>query len=559
MPYVLYGVKCIDLVSLAPFSGRKVGESHRYCVEAASSVGAGASEYHSPPSCTTLTVAYNTAIKGTVLTKEARLPVEGVAVAYRVISTGSTGTTVTGKDGTFKFHVVDPKAGNQVEDVMVSFEKQTTTAARTIDHLFYCNGDLCGPGTDKETKKPYPKAEMKLTLAHLAFDSAIIVSEASSVPFSGTVSFPSVQPYPLQRGRPAPPQGSWPWQDTEGETPCMVPRARVCLLDYRKGSSPIVCDTTDTQGKFELTAPIGLSVAVQVLYKSHDNFVRTPKSRKVDHEATMSGLVRSNFVTWKNTTGIARSDVKLVEVYDITEKSDQDMWTGMQFEDHTTKRVVLGAHGTLCKLPLGDKAVLDMQHASGNCYSGAKHTVLDTTTHTDAAFLVPAHLLDVSLVSVEPTYAAATDASQIGYFHRLRNQTQRLDLADVKDEDPPVEAVFQFHPAPTLDVTFKDSSGDVVQPLACTNVTAKGDGKSMVLATFAEPRYRFKSGQVVTPSVHVKEVLQGALGQCSHVEGDVQVHRLRPPPLYPAIRAVPACSVLWGSCSYQVSYSIHIP
>ena len=505
-------------------SGRAVGSTHKYCVKATAMIGAGAGEYSSPPSCTTLTVAFNTAFRGKVLTHQAKLPVEGVTVTYKVASTGTTGSAVSAKDGSFRFHIVDTKSSLNVEDVVVSFRKQTKTASGTIDHLFQCDGSLCGPGIDKKTKKAYPDAQRVIKLSHLSFHTDIIIGEASSVPFTGTVSFPSVRPYPLKRGTAAPAQGAWPWGEAETmkTTPCYLPKAKVCLLNYKLGNTLVACDTTDSQGRYSLAAPLGLHVVVQVQYASHGMFVRSPTSRKMDATGTANGLVRGKFVTWKNETQMATQEVKLVEMYYIAETSGRDLWTGMHFEDRTTKRVTLGAHGTLCKLPLGDKTMFDVQHATGNCYAGAKHTVLDTKTHADASFLMPAHLLDVSLDSVDPAYPQATDAGQMGYFHRLRNRTQRIDLVEVKDEDPPTEAVFQYHPKPTITVMFKDSAGAAIAKLTCPNVTANAGDDSQVIQE--EPSYRFKAGQVITASAYVKEVLQAKLGECSHVEGAVQIH-----------------------------------
>ena len=516
--------------------GRAVGITHKYCVQAGSVIGPGAMSYRSGMSCTKdFAVAYNTRIDGHVLTKDARLPVEGATVTYTVQSTKAMGTTTSAKDGSFYFHILDTKAAAQIEDIDITFSKTTKSTTGPSDHLFICNGELCGPGTDNTTGKPYPPAVQTLRLSHLTFDNKLEILEASSIPFTGTVSFPAMPPHLLPRGADKPDSDAWPWtaQATGSARQCFIPEAEVCLLDHMRSDAAIVCAKTDPQGNFKLPAPVGLHVAVAIKYRSHEAFYRTASSTLDDVSANIDGKKRQHYVTTskKATGGFGKASS--IEVYHITEESD-GLWVGMHFQDKTTRRAQLGAHGTLCKLPLGDAAVFNLQHAGGECYSNIAATRIDTQLHTDAEFLVPAHVFDVTFDKVVPAYPQVTDRSKVGYFHRLRNQTQRIDLLDDQATESSssssssgnAAAIFTFHPKPILGIRFKDLQTKlVVAGAGCANATVSADGNEADLLTDSQvPAWKFRAGQQVQAVVDVKAVLANGLGGCTHVEGNIQVH-----------------------------------
>ena len=73
---------------------RVPGMVHDYCVAAAATVGAGSRPYSSKQLCKTgFRVGFEAQITGRVVTKEARLPVKGVTVSFKVPKTGHSGSS----------------------------------------------------------------------------------------------------------------------------------------------------------------------------------------------------------------------------------------------------------------------------------------------------------------------------------------------------------------------------------------------------------------------------------------------------------------------------------
>ena len=93
-------------------------------------------------------------------------------------------------------------------------------------------------------------------MEHLDLDHKMEILEDSSVPITGTVSFPAVQPYHLVAGAPLP--TAWPFQDAVPR-PCPLAGAQVCLYEYETGSR-LVCAKSSPQGTYELPAPKGMNV-----------------------------------------------------------------------------------------------------------------------------------------------------------------------------------------------------------------------------------------------------------------------------------------------------------
>ena len=274
-----------DLLTLKDGEPATPGTVIQYCIAAASTVSAGAGQYRSASVCTkpNFVVGFETVLKGIVVTKYSRLPVEDVNVSYRVLPTNTSGWAMTAKDGSFKLHVRDFSAlsNDVVRDVLVSFRKQKGS----VKHLFECDGELCGPGVDKLTGNPLRRAERLMKLRHMTFDHQVTPSthaqtrtrrrdplqhtkrtansrlqqqiagmqrifsgtcelticvwqveftEVSSLPFSGMVSFPAVPPRLLVRGASAP--SKWPWgQPADTAKPnrqCALRGAEVCLYEY---------------------------------------------------------------------------------------------------------------------------------------------------------------------------------------------------------------------------------------------------------------------------------------------------------------------------------------
>ena len=206
------------------------------------------------------------------------------------------------------------------------------------------------------------------------------------------------------------------------------------------------------------------------------------------------------------------------EVYHIAAPSATDpgstrtTWTNMNFEDHTSRVLHVGSHGTLCKRPLGDKSTFSLRYTQHpTCYEGLL-AIMQTPSYTDGRFVLPAHEFDVTLESVDtPDYNQVTDADANGFFHRLRQRTQRVDLFEEPDSETPHYVEWQYRPKPMLSISFPTSPK---AKLECT-VT---DGKEQ------SPAFSFSGGKIVKVVVAVKEVLAGGRGECDHVPGIVQVH-----------------------------------
>ena len=138
----------------------------------------------------------------------------------------------------------------------------------------------------------------------------------------------------------------------------------------------------------------------------------------------------------------------------------------------------IGAHGTKCKLPLGESSTFTFRFTESiGC---TFDYTLPTDTFTDATILVPAHPFDVAFNAVTPSYSAVTDASDHGYFFRMGLRTQRIDLREPAQETvsaeeskemegeqqhtstkPPEHSlIFEFREAPAL--KFHTNSSEFV-------------------------------------------------------------------------------------------------
>eukprot|EP01052_Picozoa_sp_SAG31_P057054 SAG31_NODE_16674_length_700_cov_1.222962_1_plen_154_part_10 len=105
---------------------------------------------------------------------------------------------------------------------------------------------------------------------------------------------------------------------------------------------------------------------------------------------------------------------------------------------YTVREMKIGAHGTLCKLPLGDSAIFSFRYTES--ISCTIEYELRTDKTTEAAIVLPAHEFDVSFTRTEPSYSAVTDASDYGYLFRMRQRTQRIDLTEPAGEASETEA-----------------------------------------------------------------------------------------------------------------------
>ena len=169
---------------------------------------------------------------------------------------------------------------------------------------------------------------------------------------------------------------------------------------------------------------------------------------------------------------------------------------------------------------------------------------LPTGPHaTSARVRVPAHLLDVTLLAVEPPMPAATADDDTGYFYRVRNRTQRVyhfataassqPAASITEEaenlqvaeEPTIE--FEYHPRPSLSITMKGSSGNgnsaadanspPLQRLGCAQAEAIDGRLALVdgyepLPLATAPGWQTSAGSRVRVEIAITERLPGRSG-----------------------------------------------
>lgn len=207
-------------------------------------------------------------------------------------------------------------------------------------------------------------------------------------------------------------------------------------------------------------------------------------------------------------------------MFRLTPEKEVPTSSGMDYEDQTTRLLNVDVHGTLCKHPLGNMAFVKVAVAGSRQLD--MHTALDLPTSYQTSNLVqlPAQAFDITLDAVEPSYPEATSFTQLGYFHRLRKRTQRVDLSDKPEgEGSPTDnagdpeqstqgnseaaiessvhsaVVFQYHPAPTMDVEFFNGAG-----------TELGDGK---IAFQPLTPTMCTHGSAIDVSIAEKKILNG--------------------------------------------------
>ena len=98
----------------------------------------------------------------------------------------------------------------------------------------------------------------------------------------------------------------------------------------------------------------------------------------------------------------------------------------------------------------------------------------------------------------------------------MRTRTQRVDVSE-KPEDGGVALLnYQYRAQPSL--AIKISGGRAIS-LPCSNVTV--DGQTMSVGI---PAWSVAVGSEVTAKVEVSETMEGSRGDCTHVDGAVQMY-----------------------------------
>ena len=471
-------------------------------------------------------------------------------------------------NGDFKLQFLIDTA-SQEEAVTLFYSK----VSEGFHHLFDCAGMTCGPGTD-EHGIAYLPARQTITLVHMQLARPLEVYESSSVSFSGKVSFPMINtPYTPPRGGAIP--TGWPWGH-HLDAQCYLGDVEVCLIDFTS-NEVMVCTKTEKDGSYLLNAPVGMSVYARVTSSrtTQEHFVRAASS-KVDDVAIRSGFVTARAVGTSNGAETAEADQYTMgrdkmktdetgENFDsdteFTPNSEEelffidprepDIWRGMDYEDHTFRVMKIGAHGTKCKLPLGDTALFTFRFTESiGC---TFEYTLPTDTFTDATIVVPAHPFDIAFSAVTPSYSAVTDASNHGYLFRMGRRTQRIDLREPAQEKATSEeekkaegeleqgkennptpsehsVIFEYRPAPTLEFHTNSSEFEEDPSLAypgCKSFRLHEDGEEST-AVPIPPQYRLTAGSAVSIRVTAAETIQNdqddELGECTDLNGEVHLH-----------------------------------
>lgn len=261
-----------------------------------------------------------------------------------------------------------------------------------------------------------------------------------------------------------------------------VKAAKVCLHTYSQGAEPIACTTSDVDGKYSLPAVPHVPCVVRITLGSH----MPPQFHRNDATSREWAPTLQSCVEMKPslTSDIECAGCMEVFTFVPSEKVvEMLMNTKMKYEDRTVRLLDVDVHGTLCKHPLGDVAFLKFDVP--NC--GHRSVLLPTSYQTNNLVQLPAQLYDVTLDAVEPPYPEATAVTQFGYFRRLRTRTQQTDLSDELNASPEEDGgeriagtnvhavVFQYHPAPDLNIQFLETTRErskALEPTACNSASA---------------------------------------------------------------------------------------
>jgi hypothetical protein len=330
---------------------------------------------------------------------------------------------------------------------------------RGVDHAFECY-DSSGPISCGSGAEPRSSAKRTVYATHFAFDAV----PASGAPFemydTTSITIEGVVEFPLAHRAVA--HGAAPpgetgvdldyANDDVGGSVAMVPiaGAEICVRDHTLNELTIACATTNSAGRYQLAVAPGTRASFLITKGTHTYFrwglissgtcrakVSTDCSsgsgfswaeRDENSAAASSGAeVASASGCVPPTQGQATGKI---DVFHITEKNRGKFSgeNGLDFVDRTTRPLKLDAHGTLCQLQLGASATFRITHPS--LPTEFIEPNIATPSYTDGTIIVPAQLLDVALIGIAPDYPQVTDMGELGYHHRMRDRTKRLDLYD---------------------------------------------------------------------------------------------------------------------------------
>ena len=512
MQHILTGRAPFPL-SFVGFVGLLPRGRHKYCVEATSENGAAGNTYKSQPNCDEVQVHWESLLIGKVISKGTMAQgVGGVEVKWQLKTTKLGGTVRTNAAGRFEIHVKDLD-----DEILAQFEagKRDQTATVDIDIVvskgtdtFTCEDMIktCG-GKDVITGHVFPEAKYTLVAEYLKFQYDELdvkrIQHAPIVPFDGQVAFPLTHHvFPAGDGE-STLDSSLP-SPFGADSKCYIKKAEVCTYDFDFNNMPIHCTETDMAGKYHIPVAVHTRVRVEVTWKSH--------VFELARDSIEDFLVSDELFNKKS--------VPIVSV--VTSESAT---RHVDFVDVSGQIVTLGAHATQCGFAIGTEALfkISVKPLAYVCHpSSEMMVVVPTSVITHTRVMLPGHDIQVTLDAVEPGWPQVTDASDIGYFSRVKNRTRDLNLVAVSEtrlggQDPtgggggnaePVER-YEYHPQARLEIEVRTEDARAAQPAAACDGTVKvrdvPSDEEMTLTPGDAPTWIVDTGAQVNVGVSVFE------------------------------------------------------
>ena len=409
---------------------RAVGLWQRYCVTALAENGASAITYESNAVCQEHQVFWESTVLGRVVAKGHHTPQEGIRMDWKIPGTETlNGTVYTDGDGQYEIHIRDVamELYNQFLDPLD--ESRSTLDTVTIlvmpsevgkNSQFICpdGAAICG-GYDEVTDEPFPPAVYPFQATYLKFkhgeSERLNMMYAPIAPFDGQVYFPLMLHMfePGDRmttlGHTLPSEAA-----SEAESLCYIRAAAVQVFDYDVNEILIKEQLTTADGKFHVAVPQHSRVTVKVLWRKHE-FVFDGQNLS---PALFTKLPTTNPVA----TMMPSADGLPIDVTVFTVLDPAD-YRQINMRDTTGEIIRLGAHGSMCRNKIGEQAAFSITVPPSEYACGPSNELnieLPTDIRTYGRVMLPAHLVDITLLALEPNWPEVTDAGELGYFHRLR-------------------------------------------------------------------------------------------------------------------------------------------
>lgn len=279
----------------------------------------------SAAACATVKVAFETRVFGRIISEKGDVPIKDVAITWTILNketlveTSIVGSTTTNEKGDFTLHIKSNLWTQATALVRVTYEKKSGQHF----HTFRCGTDAC--------------TEQNLLLEHMTFSNEIKVHDTSTLPFTGRVTFANVEPLATSSIE----ASTMTWPTYNSQDSCPLDRVEVCAHDHA-GGGKVACVLTNAQGYYTLALRGGLQVEITLQKGSHStNFVRVAGPENVRIEFDQS--------SWSITP-----DSDPVEIYHIENVDDlESPWSGIDFQDQTTRLITIENFATLCKRDMG--------------------------------------------------------------------------------------------------------------------------------------------------------------------------------------------------------------